>query len=174
MDLEAALAEQIDRARRIAAAGSIVIPAWRIGTPEGEYLILTRYNEAEPEQRERALVLISRFMAWKLATAFVLTSEGTSSDGEGRERDFLFGAAVSRHGVTVARQSIARTATTAPFAYHTAVEFGHLERFDGPEAIDPLLLELLPTGAAEVAEHEARLLAAIFAEDGEMPAHRLH
>ena len=82
MNLEAALVEQIDRARRIAAAGETVIPAWRIGTPDGEYLILTRYNEAEPEQRERALVLISRFMAWKLATAFVLTSEGTSSDGE--------------------------------------------------------------------------------------------
>lgn len=174
MDPEAALAEQIATARRIIASGSTVVPAWRIGTPEGEYLVLTRYDETVPEQRERALYLISRFMAWKLATAFVYTAEGTSPDGAGRERDFLFGAAISRRGVTVARQSIARTASTSPFSVSTSVEFGHVERFDGPEVVDPLLLELLPDGAGEVSEDEARLLAELFAEDGEMPAHRLH
>ena len=57
---------------------------------------------------------------------------------------------------------------------HTAVEFGPLEPFQGREAVDPLLLALLPSGQSSVDEKEARLLASLFREDGEMPAHRLN
>lgn len=174
MDLAAALAEQLDAARRIAASGATVIPAWRIGTPEGEYLILTRYNEAEPEQHKRVLALISQFMAWKLATSFVLTSEGTHPDEAGRQLDYIFGAAVARTGVMAARQSVARTASVSDRAVHTAVEFGHVEHFAGAEAVDPLLIALLPHGTAGISDREAQLLASVFGEDGELPAHRLN
>lgn len=174
MELETALAEQLATARRIIVSGATVIPAWRIGCPEGEFLILTRYNEAEPEQRERALALVSQFMAWKQATSFVFTAEGTHKDDAGREADYLFGAAITRPAALTARQSVARTASTGPFSFHTEVEFGPIERFDGADAIDPLLLALLPKGAATVADTEAALLAALFGEDGEMPAHRLN
>jgi hypothetical protein len=42
--------------------GADVVPAWRINTPEGSYLVFTRFDHDKPEQRERLFVLISRFM----------------------------------------------------------------------------------------------------------------
>ena len=67
--------EQLAAARRIVEDGHDVVPAWRITTPEGSYLVLTPFETDKQEQQERALRLISRFMAWKLATSFVLTVE---------------------------------------------------------------------------------------------------
>jgi hypothetical protein len=51
------------------------VPAWHIITPEVQFVILTRFDPDNPKQRERMLALIPRFLAWKLATAFVLTAE---------------------------------------------------------------------------------------------------
>jgi hypothetical protein len=39
-----------------------VVPAWRITTLEGAFLILTRLDADKPEQRQHARELISRFM----------------------------------------------------------------------------------------------------------------
>jgi hypothetical protein len=36
---------------------------------------LTRYDPDKPDQREQMMQLVPRFMAWKLATAFVMTAE---------------------------------------------------------------------------------------------------
>ena len=66
-DLESGLA--------IVRDGHELIPAWRILTPDGDFLILTRFDPDQPDQRERMLALLPRFMAWKLAIAFVLTAE---------------------------------------------------------------------------------------------------
>lgn len=173
MDLADALTEQLAAARRVVTSGSVVIPAWRIGTPDGEYLILTQYDETEPEQIQRGLYLIGRFMAWKLATSFVHTAEGTHRDERGREHEHIVGAGISRAQVIGARQRIMRTANSRAWG-STAVEFGHLEPFQGRDAVDPLLLALLPSGQSSVDEKEARLLASLFGEDGEMPAHRLN
>lgn len=174
MDLAAALAEQLDSARRIVASGSVVIPAWRLSTPEGQFLILTRFDESKPEQRERALVLIGKFMGWKLATAFVFTAEGSHRDDDGHEHEYLIGAGISRGQVIGARQRISRTAETTAVSFHTAVEFGELEPFSGSDAVDPVLLDLLPKGSVSIDEEEARVLASLFGEDGEMPAHRIN
>lgn len=173
MDLADALTEQLAAARRVVASGAVVIPAWRIGTPDGEYLILTQYDETKPEQIERCLYLIGRFMAWKLATSFVHTAEGTHRDERGREHEHIVGAGISRAQVIGARQRIMRTANSRAWG-STAVEFGPLEPFQGKDAVDPLLLALLPIGPTTVDEKEARLLASLFAEGGEIPAHRLN
>lgn len=174
MDLADALTDQLAAARRVVTSGSVVIPAWRIGTPDGQYLILTQYDETKPEQLERGLYLIGRFMAWKLATWFVHTGEGTHRDERGREHEHIIGAGISRAQVIGARQRITRTSRSSALSEHTAVEFGPLEPFQGREAVDPLLLALLPSGQSSVDEKEARLLASLFREDGEMPAHRLN
>ena len=73
MSLATLMFEQLAVARRIIEDGEEVVPAWRITTPEGAFLI--RFDADKPEQREHAAVLISRFMAWKMATSFVLTAE---------------------------------------------------------------------------------------------------
>ena len=63
------------RALQIVQDGHEVVPAWRILAPDGDFVILTRFDPDKPEQRERAFALLPRFMAWKMATAFVLTAE---------------------------------------------------------------------------------------------------
>ena len=76
MSLATIMLDQLAVARRIVEDGHEVVPAWRIATPdEGSYLILTPFDADNREQHERALLLTSRFMAWKMATSFVLTVE---------------------------------------------------------------------------------------------------
>lgn len=174
MDLRAAISEQMDTGRRIIASGAVVVPAWRIGTPEGVFLILTRFDEGRPEQRERALALVARFMAWKQATAFVFMAEGTGRDAQDREHDYLTVAGISRSEVLVERRRIDRTMATTAVSIHTSVDIGSVERFSGRETVDPMLLKILPTGAVEIGPDEGRLLASLFGEGGEMPAQRLH
>ena len=62
MSLIDLMVEQLAAARHIVEGGAEVIPAWRITTPEGSFLILTRFDHNKEGQRERALFLISRFM----------------------------------------------------------------------------------------------------------------
>ena len=50
---------------------------------------------AKSEQRERALLLVSRFMTWRLATSFVLTAEMRLSV-EGSAEEAILAVGVSR------------------------------------------------------------------------------
>jgi hypothetical protein len=67
--------EELARGLRVVRDGHELVPAWRIITPEGRFMILTRFDPDKPDQREEMLTLVPRFMAWKLATSFVLTAE---------------------------------------------------------------------------------------------------
>jgi hypothetical protein len=78
MSLATIMLEQLAVARRIVDDGEEMTPAWRIETTEGAFLILTRFDTDKPEQRERALFLIKRFRAWKMATGYVVL-EGEST-----------------------------------------------------------------------------------------------
>ncbi len=105
MSLATIMLEQLAVARRIVEDGQEVVPAWRITTPEGAFLIFTRFDTDKPEQREHAIVLISRFMAWKMATSFVLTAETwLGADGE----DALLIIGVSLHERLAVVQRIKR------------------------------------------------------------------
>src|SRR5436190_23344849 len=98
MSLTALMIEQIGAARAIVEDGAEVVPAWRINSPEGSYLVFTRFDHDKPEQRERLFVLISRFMTWKMATSFVLTAEtwlGAEKTRQGDEA--LLAIGVSHH-----------------------------------------------------------------------------
>jgi hypothetical protein len=68
--------------------------------------ILTRFDPDKPEQRERAFAFVPRFMAWKLATGFVLTAEtrlGPERTRSGEEAVLTIG--VSHHeGMAVIRR----------------------------------------------------------------------
>ena len=75
MSLRELMLEELARGLQIIRDGHELVPAWHITTPEGQFVILTRFDPDEPDQRERMLMLVPRFMAWKLATSFVLTAE---------------------------------------------------------------------------------------------------
>jgi hypothetical protein len=77
----------LERGLEIVRGGHEVMPAWRVLAPEGDFVILTKFDPDKPEQRERAFALVPRFMAWKLATGFVLTARpGLAPSGRARAR----------------------------------------------------------------------------------------
>ena len=96
MSLVDIMIDQMGDARRTLEDGKPVVPVWVIATPEGCYRVYTEFDTAKPEQRERALLLVSRFMTWRLAISFVLTAEMRLSTGESGE-DAILAVGVSRH-----------------------------------------------------------------------------
>ena len=62
MSLVDIMIDQMGDARRALEDGKPVVPVWVIKAPEGTYRIYTEFDTAKPEQRERALRLVSRFM----------------------------------------------------------------------------------------------------------------
>jgi hypothetical protein len=164
MSLVDIMLDQLATARRIVEDGAEVTPAWRITTPEGSYLVLTRFDTDKPEQRERALFLISRFMAWRMATSFVLTAEtwiGPVISRSGQEALFVVG--VSRHERRAAMQKIVRDED---------VGFGPVVWL-APEQVDDTYFNLLPAKASEITMEEIAELSAVFGEGGELQAERL-
>ena len=156
--------EQLSIARRIVEDGQEVVPAWRITTPEGAFLVLTRFDTDKPEQRRRALLLISRFMAWKLATSFVLSAEtwlGPEVTRSGQEALLVVG--VSRHQ---------RLAVMQRISPGDVADFGPAEWLD-PEQVDETYFSVLPTRATQISLEEIAELSRIFGKDGEMAAERL-
>lgn len=149
--------EQLAVARRIVEDGKEVVPAWRITTPEGAFLILTRFD---PERREKATVLISRFMAWKMATSFVLTAETwLGADGE----DTLLIIGVSRHERLAIMQRIKR-GDDVSFSEPAWLPRHH---------VDDRYFAMLPRGHTEVTAQEVAALERVFGKNGDLPAERL-
>ena len=164
MSLTALIIEQIGAARTIVQDGAEVVPVWRINTPEGSYLIFTRFDHDKPEQRERLFVLISRFMTWKMATSFVLTAEtwlGAEETREGDEALLVIG--VSHHE---------RLGLIQRITGRDPVSFGSPEWLM-PDQIDETYFRLLPSGVSEITAKEAQELAFVFGEGGELMAERL-
>jgi hypothetical protein len=156
--------KQLAMARSIVEDGAEVIPAWRITTPDGSYLILTRFHTDKQEQRERVLLLITRFMAWRMATSFVLTAEtflGPEVTRSGEEALLVVG--ISYHERLAAMQRLRR----APVVTFAPVEWLTNEQ------VEEAYFKLLPTGSSEITAEEAHELAVIFGKDGELAAERL-
>jgi hypothetical protein len=151
----------LERGLAVVRDGHEVLPSWRVFTPGGDFFILTRFDHNKPEQRERAFALVPRFMAWKMATAFVLTAEtwlGPERTRSGEETVLAVG--VSRRERLAVIQRVRRT---------PALSFGEPEWLP-PDALDDTLFRLLPSGVTTITAEEAAMLAAVFGEDGEMPA----
>jgi hypothetical protein len=165
MSLRDVMLADLERGLAIVRNGHEIIPAWRILTPDGDFLILTRFDPDHPNQRERMLALVPRFMAWKLVTAFVLTAEtwlGPQRTRSGEEAVLTIG--VSRQQRLGVIRRIGRT---------PAIAFAPAEWL-APDAIDEHYFRLLPVGQGAVTAEEAAMLANVFGEDGELPAQRLN
>jgi hypothetical protein len=162
MSLVDIMIDQIGDARRTLEDGKPVVPVWVIKAPEGSYRVYTEFDAAKPEQRERALRLVSRFMTWRLATSFVLTAEMRLST-EGSEEEAILAVGVSRHERVGLVQRIRRRGPltlTSP-EWLTAAQ------------IDERYSSLLPSRKSEITADEIAELTRIFGEDGEMRAERL-
>jgi hypothetical protein len=164
LSLPEIMLEQLAIARRIVEDGHEVVPAWRITTPEGSFLVLTRFDHNKAGQHERVLHLISRFMAWKTATSFVVTAEtwlGPEITRAGEEALLVVG--VSYHERLAAMQWLGRAdvITFAPV------------KWLAPEQVDETYFKILPTGASVITAEDAHELAVIFGKDGELAAERL-
>jgi hypothetical protein len=162
MSLVDIMIDQMGEARRALEDGKPSVPVWVIKTPEGTYHIHTKIDAAKPEQRERALLLVSRFMTWGLATSFVLTAEMKVGTPGSRE-DALLAVGVSRYERVGLVQRIRRRnplTLTSP-EWLTA------------EQIDEMYSNLLPAKASEITIEEIAELTAVFGEEGEMAAERL-
>jgi hypothetical protein len=123
----------------------------RILAPDGDFLILTQFNPDKPEQRERAFGLVPRFMAWKLATGFVLTAEtwlGPERTRSGEEAVLTIG--VSQHE----RMAVIRRIRRTP-----PISFSPAEGLPA-DALDDAYFRLLPCGQTTVTAEEAAMLAA--------------
>ena len=160
MSLATLMLEQLAAARRVIEDGHEVVPAWRITTPEGAFLIFTRLDVNKPEQRAHAIVLVSRFMAWKMATSLVLTDQ-TWLGAEGEDALFIIG--VSHHERLAVLQRIKRGDDVS------FIEPMWLARHH----VDDRYFAMLPQGQTEITEEEATVLARVFGKNGEMPAERL-
>ena len=75
MQLTSLMLDYLGVARSVIEKGHIVVPAWRIETVEGTYLVLIHFHDDQPKERERLVKLVARFMAWKMATSFVLAAQ---------------------------------------------------------------------------------------------------
>ncbi len=73
------LADEFQMSARVRAQGEEV-PRFRIFTPDGDYLILVQMLD-DPADRERRLHLVAGFMAWKMASAFIVSGENTDPAG---------------------------------------------------------------------------------------------
>ena len=161
MSLVDIMIDQIGDARRTLEDGKPVVPVWVIKTPDGSYRVYTEFDAAKPEQRERALLLVSRFMTWRLATSFVLTAEMRFSTEESGEEAIL-AVGVSRQERVGLVQRIRRRdplSLTSP-EWLTA------------EQIDERYSSLLPSRKSEITAGEIAELTSIFGENGEMAAER--
>ena len=100
----------LERGLAITRDGHEVVPAWRVLAPDGDFVILTQFDPDKPQRRERAFALVPRFMAWKLATGYVLTAEtwlGPERTRSGEEAVLTIG--VSHHERMAVIRRIRRT-----------------------------------------------------------------
>jgi hypothetical protein len=165
MSLREMMLADLARGLAIVRNGHEVVPSWRILTPEGDFLILTRFDPDKPEQRERMLTLVPRFMAWKMATAFVLTAETWL----GPERTCSGEEAVLTIGVSRAeRLGVIRRIRRTPGLVFIPSEWLRAE------SLDENYFRLLPAGQSAVTAEEVAMLAAMFGEDGELRAQLLN
>ena len=164
MSLIDIMIDQMGTARRTLENGQPLVPTWQIATPEGRYQLVTEFDSSRPELRERVMRLVSRFMAWKLATSFVLTAEvwfGPEFKHGGEEA--ILSVGVSRHERTALVQRIRKR---DPLTF-TSPEWLQADQ------IDEAYTALLPAKTSEITAEEIAELTATFGEDGEMEAERL-
>lgn len=130
-----------------------VVPRFLVVTPDGNWTVFVPLPDALGE-RLRRLRLVHGFMAWKFATAFVLSTEL-------REPDCVLSAAVARNGVLVAARPIIRK----------PLGVGAIDWLPEPSVGDEVVA-LLPRGRVLLDAQTEAVLSRTFGSGGEFEAKR--
>jgi len=153
--LKNALLEELGVSEAIVRDGYEVIPRFRIVAPREQFVILLRPPEGTAE-RPHCIHLVGRFMAWKMATAFIISCEL-------RDPHSISSFAVTRDE----RNGITRHIDRGPplsFAPLAALAEGRIERE---------LTALLPRKQTTMTREMVAELEFVFGNDGKMPAMRV-
>jgi hypothetical protein len=153
--LKNALLEELGVSEAIVRDGHEVIPRYRIVAPREQFVILLRLPEDTADRPPR-LDLVGLFMAWKMATAFIISCEL-------REPHAISSLAVARDE----RYGIVRRIDRGPplaFAPIAALPEGGIE-WD--------LTALLPGKQTTMTRKTVAELEFVFGKDGKMPAMRV-
>ena len=154
-DLQDVLLFELRMSEQIVRDGHEVNPRFRIFTPSGHFIILLPLSD-DASERQRRMRLVGLFMAWKLATGFVLSSEL-------HEPDAISAFGVSRNE----RQGLMRRIDRgAPISFGETTELGEAD-------IEQGLVALLPGRDVTMTSEMLADLERGFGEGGEMPAMRL-
>jgi hypothetical protein len=153
--LKNALLEELGVSEAIVRDGHEVIPRFRIVAPREQFVILLRLPE-DTAERPHCIHLVGLFMAWKMATAFIISCEL-------RDPHSISSFAVARDE----RNGIMRRIDRGPplsFAPIAALAEGGIERE---------LTALLPRKQTTMTREMVAELEFVFGKDGEMPAMRV-
>lgn len=165
MDLTVTMLEHLATAQNIVEKGAELVPAWRVVTPDGTFLILTRFDHNKPEQLERLISLMSRFMTWKMAFGYVLTVETwLGSEITRSHEEALLVVGVRRGERAALMQRISRA--------DAKVNFGAVQWLM-PEQVDETYFRLLQPATASLTGDEIADLETTFGRDGELEAQLL-
>jgi hypothetical protein len=58
LSLRELMLEELARGLHVVREGHELVPAWRIITPEAQFVVLTRFDPDKPDQRERMMSLV--------------------------------------------------------------------------------------------------------------------
>ena len=133
------------------------IPRWRIVCPGREYQVMTRFAETEAN-RARIARLLNGYMAWRMATGYILAGQtwlGAAGTRDGDEA--LFAVGVTRSDALGAMCRIRRK---------PELSFSEIEWLDGP-SVDEWYRLLLPLTDTEIDPDTMREIRAAFDTGGE-------
>jgi hypothetical protein len=153
--LRRVLREELSLSEAIVRDGYDVIPRFRIFAPEGQFVILLQISD-DADDRRRRMDLIERFLAWKMATSFVVSGEAHRSDR------------LSAFAVTPG-ECYGRTRRIEGKAPLT---LGPLRRL-GAADVAPEFLAMLPRRETIMSVEMVAELERTFGKEGEMPATRV-
>ena len=157
-DLRSRQQEELSWSERVVAQGTDFVPRFRVVAPDGDYHILVQMKGDELDRLAR-LKLVAGFMAWKMASAFIVSGETTDPAG-------VFSFVVAPDVVEGVFRPIERS-DTGELTIGSPVKLG-------PDQCDPLFILLMPGPTSEIDAETMDQLEKVFGLGGEMEATRPH
>jgi len=147
--------EELAVSERIVRDGHEVVPRFRVISPEGQWIIFVQLPD-DLAERARRFNLVSAFMAWKLATGFILCNELYQPDS-------ISAAYIGRDDCALVLRKINRK----PLSFSEPI---WLDR----GAIGDEVIALLPPRELEIDAVQAAELQRLFGIGGELEARRVN